>query len=125
MYHEVKNLMNEQHRTAIDSIGKIMFHNLPKKAYNMASKFINESYELKKPNKIPTYNTKRKKYKIFDSLTLTLSNDKEYMNDKLLCDDNDLEAIYNKLYTSDTKIDDCQRRQQTLSKKNTMYTMHA
>ena len=117
MYQEVKNLMNEKHKTAIDSIGNIMFHNLPKKAYNMASKLMNESYELKKPNKVPTYNTKRKKYKIFDSHTLTLSNDKEYMNDKLLCDDNDLEAIYNKLYMSDTKIDDCQRRQQTLSKK--------
>ena len=39
------------------------------------------------------------------------------MNDKILCDDNDLEAIYKKLYMSDTKIDDCQRRQQTLSNK--------
>ena len=71
-----------------------MFHNVPKKAYNMASKLINESYELNKRNKISTYNTKRKKYKIFGSHTLKFSNDKEYMNDRILCDDNDLEAIY-------------------------------
>jgi hypothetical protein len=121
MYQEVNNLMNEQRKTSIYKIGNIMFHNFPKKAYNMASKLINESYQLNKQNKIPTYNTKRKKYKIFDSHTLILSNDKEYMNDKILCDDNDLEAIYKKLYMSDTKIDDCQRRLQTLSKKNTVY----